>query len=46
LSDKARSRLPWGKDGSVANLAIINWEELNARCQAITDVWNKEIARK
>ena len=46
LSDKARSRLPWGKDGSVANLAIINWEELNARRQAITDVWNKEVARK
>ena len=46
LSEKARSRLPWGKDGSVANLAIINWDELNASRQAVTDVWNKEIARK
>ncbi len=46
LSDKAKSRLPWGKDGSVANLAIINWEELNAHRQAVTDTWNKEIARK
>lgn len=46
LSDKAKSRLPWGKDGSVANLALINWAELNAQRQAITDLWNKEIARK
>ena len=46
LSDKAKSRLPWGKDGSVKNLAIINWEELNQHRQAVTDTWNKEIARK
>lgn len=46
LSDKAKSRLPWGKDGSVANLALINWTELNPQRQAITDLWNKEIARK
>ena len=46
LSDKAKSRLPWGKDGSVANLVLINWRELNAQRQAVTDIWNKEIARK
>jgi putative spermidine/putrescine transport system substrate-binding protein len=46
LSDKAKSRLPWGKDGSIANLALIDWAELNAQRQAITDLWNKEIARK
>lgn len=46
LTDKAKSRLPWGKDGSVANLALINWTELNAQRQAVTDIWNKEIARK
>jgi putative spermidine/putrescine transport system substrate-binding protein len=46
LSDKAKGRLPWGKDGSIANLALINWAELNAQRQAITDLWNKEIARK
>jgi putative spermidine/putrescine transport system substrate-binding protein len=46
LSDKAKGRLPWGKDGSVANLALINWSELNAQRQAVTDLWNKEIARK
>lgn len=46
LSEKAKNRLPWGKDGSVENLAIINWVELNAQRQAVTDVWNKEIAKK
>ena len=46
LSDKAKTRLPWGKDGSIANLALINWNELNAQRQAVTDLWNKEIARK
>ncbi|MEO8345630.1 MAG: ABC transporter substrate-binding protein [Betaproteobacteria bacterium] len=46
LSDKAKSRLPWGKDGTVANLALIDWTELNKQRQAVTDLWNKEIARK
>ena len=46
LSDKAKHRLPWGKDGSIANLAPTNWNELNAQRQAVTDLWNKEIARK
>jgi putative spermidine/putrescine transport system substrate-binding protein len=46
LSDKAKSRLPWGKDGSVANLVLIDWAALNAQRQTVTDVWNKEIARK
>ena len=46
LTDKAKSRLPWGKDGSIANLALINWTELNAQRQAITDLWTKEVARK
>jgi len=46
LSDKAKGRLPWGKDGSVANLALIDWTELNKQRQAVTDLWNKEIARK
>jgi putative spermidine/putrescine transport system substrate-binding protein len=46
LSEKAKGRLPWGKDGSVGNLALIDWSELNAQRQAVTDLWNKEIARK
>lgn len=46
LSDKAKGRLPWGKDGSVSNLALIDWTALNQQRQAVTDLWNKEIARK
>ena len=46
LSDKAKSRLPWGSAGSVDNLALINWAELNAQRQAVIDVWNKDVVRK
>jgi len=45
LSDKAKSRMPWG-DGTIADLARIDWPAINAKRQAITDIWNKEIARK
>lgn len=46
LSDKAKDRMPWGKGGSVANLALFDWTKLNAKRQAVTDVWNREVARK
>lgn len=46
LSDKAKSRMPWGKEGSVANLAVTNWDDLNKVRQNVVDTWNKEIARK
>lgn len=46
LSDKADGRMPWGKGGAIANLALINWDELNKVRQSVTDTWNKEIARK
>ena len=45
LSDKAKSRMPWGEDGSVAKLARIDWE-VSMRGKAIVDTWNKEVARK
>ena len=46
LSEKAKSRMPWGKDGSLANLAVIDWVEVNANRQAVNDLWNREVARK
>ena len=46
VSDKAQQRLPWGKDGSVANLALINWTELNAQRQASPTCGTSEIARQ
>jgi len=46
LSEKAKERMPWGKVGSIANLAVVNWTELNAKRQAVTDIWNKEVVGK
>ena len=39
-------KLPWGEHGSVANLRLFDWNEVNARRAAIVDTWNREIARK
>lgn len=46
ISDKAKSRMPWGANGNVKNLAIPNWEAINAKRQALTEVWNRQVAGK
>jgi putative spermidine/putrescine transport system substrate-binding protein len=46
LSDKAKSRVPWGANGSVKNLAIPSWDAINAKRQALTDIWNRQVAGK
>lgn len=46
LSEKAKSRMPWGPNGSVKNLGIFNWDEVNANRDRLTDVWNKQVAGK
>jgi len=46
VSAKAAERLPWGRTGSVSNLALFDWNDLNARRSALQDLWNREIARK
>jgi len=46
ISDKAKSRMPWGANGGVKNLAIPNWEAINAKRQALTEVWNRQVAGK
>ena len=45
LSDKAAERMPWGKGGSVANLAIPDWNEVNARKAEIIDMWNRQVVK-
>jgi putative spermidine/putrescine transport system substrate-binding protein len=44
LTEKARQRMPWGPDGSVANLALFNWNEVNKHREELTEIWNREIA--
>lgn len=46
LSDKAKQRLPWGAEGSVANLAISDWNKLNPERAKITDLFNREVVGK
>jgi putative spermidine/putrescine transport system substrate-binding protein len=44
-ADTAR-KLPWGTDGSVKSLRLLDWTEVNAKRAQITDTWNREIARR
>jgi len=46
LSDRAKQRMPWGATGSVKNLAIPDWAAINAKRQALTEIWNRQIAGK
>ena len=46
ISDQAKSRMPWGANGSVKNLAIPNWDAINVKRQALTEIWNRQIAAK
>ena len=46
LSEKAKARMPWGADGSVKSLAIPDWNAVNAKRQALTDVWNRQVAAR
>lgn len=45
LSDEAKARMPWGRDGSIENLLMTDWNAVNARRSAITDQWNRTLAR-
>jgi len=45
LDDNAKERMPWGKNGSIDNLIIIDWDAVNARRSTINEQWNKTIAR-
>jgi putative spermidine/putrescine transport system substrate-binding protein len=38
--------MPWGANGSVKNLAIPDWDAINAKRQALTEVWNRQVAGK
>ncbi|MGE0096537.1 MAG: ABC transporter substrate-binding protein [Alphaproteobacteria bacterium] len=46
LTDKAKSRMPWGPNGTVKSLFLPNWEEVNANRDRLTEIWNKQVAGK
>lgn len=39
-------KLPWGATGSVKDLRLFGWTEINKQRANIVDTWNREIARK
>ncbi len=43
LTAEAKKRMPWGENGSVKNLKLFKWEELNSRRQEFLDIWNKNM---
>ncbi len=46
VSPEAARKLPWGENGSVANLFLLDWNQVNAKRAELVDTWNREIARK
>jgi putative spermidine/putrescine transport system substrate-binding protein len=46
MSEKARKRMPWGENGSIANLVIFDWTQVNAKRAALTETFNREVAHK
>jgi putative spermidine/putrescine transport system substrate-binding protein len=46
VSPEAARKLPWGETGSVKNLQLFDWAEINAQRAHIVDTWNREIASK
>ncbi|WP_263142385.1 ABC transporter substrate-binding protein [Pseudomonas sp. RIT-PI-AD] len=39
------AKLPWGTRGSLADLRMLDWGTINARRAAVTDEWNRKVAR-
>lgn len=44
LSAEIEKKLPWGTGGSIDNLMLFDWKDVNARRPAVVDRWNREIA--
>ncbi|WP_157668838.1 ABC transporter substrate-binding protein [Bordetella genomosp. 6] len=38
--------MPWGAQGTIDDVVIPDWLALNARREALTDAWNKNIGRR
>lgn len=41
-----RMKMPWGETGSIANLNLLNWSEINKLRASITDSFNREVAKR
>jgi len=46
LSEKAASRMPWGASGSVKDLVLSDWNEVNAKRPQLRDLWMRRVVGK
>ncbi len=46
LTAKARERMPYGAGGSMKDLKIPDWQAVNAKRAELTELWNKEVAKR
>lgn len=46
VAPEVARKLPWGVDGSVKNLQLFNWADINRERAAVTDAWNRDLARQ
>jgi putative spermidine/putrescine transport system substrate-binding protein len=45
LTPDVSRKLPWGEKGSVDDLMLLDWNEVNAKRAELTETWNRELAR-
>lgn len=38
-------KLPWGAAGSIKDLLLLDWNDVNARRAQLTEAWNRQVAR-
>lgn len=41
LPPEVATRMPWGADGSIDDLAVADWTEINAHRDALTETWTR-----
>lgn len=46
LSGRARERMPYGPRGSMKDLRVPDWQAVNAKRAELTELWNKEVAKR
>ncbi|TEA76841.1 ABC transporter substrate-binding protein [Allopusillimonas ginsengisoli] len=46
VDDQVAEKMPWGKDGDISSLNLLDWGEINTQRSAITDAWNRQVARQ
>lgn len=44
IPESVANKMPWGPKGSIANLNLLNWTEVNELRASVTDAWNREVA--